>query len=49
MHGFGGAEGLQDDVVVLEGLGFFFGELPGFNQLVDERLIAADLSEAVAA
>ena len=49
LHGVGGAERLQDDVVVLEGLGFFFGELAGLDELVDERLIARDLHQPVAA
>ena len=49
LNGVGGAERLEDDVVVLERLGFFFGELSGLDELVDERLIARDLHEPVAA
>ena len=49
LHGVGGAERLEDDVVVLEGLGLFFGELAGLDELVDERLVARDLHELLAA
>ncbi|MEI9951130.1 MAG: hypothetical protein WDO74_19655 [Pseudomonadota bacterium] len=34
---------------MLEGLGFLFGELAGFDQLVDQRLVPTDLGEAVTA
>ena len=34
---------------MLEGLGFFLGELAGLDELVDERLVARDLHERVAA
>jgi hypothetical protein len=46
---FGGSESLKDDVVVLERFGFFFGELPGFDELVHQRLVARDLDELIAA
>ena len=39
------AERLQDDVGVLEELGLLDGDLPGLEQLVDQRLIARDLRE----
>jgi hypothetical protein len=38
----GGAQRLQDDIGVLEGVGLVFGELPGFDQLIDERLVFGD-------
>ena len=49
LYGVGRTERLQDDVVVLEGLGLFLGELAGFDELVHERLIARELHERVAA
>src|SRR5258708_7795352 len=45
LHRIGGAQGLQDDVVVLEGLGFLFRQLPGLDELVHERLISRDKDE----
>ena len=45
LHRVGRAERLQDDVVVLEGLGLFLGELAGLDELVHERLVARQLHE----
>jgi hypothetical protein len=43
------AEGLKNDVVVLEGLGFFFRELASLDQLIYQRLVARHLNEPVSA
>src|SRR5579859_6215661 len=45
LNGIRGAESLQDDVVVLERLGFLLGELPRLDELIDERLVARQLHE----
>ncbi len=45
LNGVCGAEGLEDDIVVFEVFGFFFGELAGFDELIDEGLVAGDLDE----
>ena len=34
---------------MLEGLGFFFRELTGLDELVDERLVARELDQRVSA
>ncbi len=44
----GGAQGLQDDVGVLEGLRLVLGELTSFDQLIDEALVLGDLLELAA-
>ena len=49
LHAVGRAERLKNDVVVLESLGLFFGELARFDKLIHERLIAGDLHEVIAA
>jgi hypothetical protein len=41
-----GAQRLQDDVGVLEGIGLGFGELPRFDQLIHERLIFRDQAQS---
>ncbi len=49
LHRVRRAERLEDDVVVLEGLGLLLGELAGLDELVHEGLVARDLHEAIAA
>ncbi len=49
LHGVGRAERLEDDVVVLERLGLFLGELAGLDELVDERLVARQLHQVALA
>ena len=44
-HVFSGAEGLQDDIRMFEQLGLFGLELAGFDELVDQRLVARDLGQ----
>ncbi len=45
LDGVGRAEGLEDDVVVLERLGFLFRELTGLDELIHERLVPGELHE----